>query len=295
MLSAEIIKFISRCSSFPSTHSHALHERSLQVRKSKIVCVFVRGSWSRAQRLIGIIKRFCRSVDARDRDFGIAERWSDDTVFSSRAYFMPDKKPAELGVDHIREEDAGIYRCRVDFQIGQTRNSKVNLTVIGKNETIFSFALIVRIFFQGRSSESDFDRLHSFSIERIFYDILSTIFLRYTTSFYSKFVFFPTSPFLRIYAHRARYYYSFFDFLPWNLLGTRRYSASYQTDIIRLVWDFSLRYILGERNRNVWHFSALERSRESFERRCKGVFKRIFHGIVALDVYLLTTLQYVTR
>ncbi|KAF7397237.1 hypothetical protein HZH68_008459 [Vespula germanica] len=70
------------------------------------------------------------SVDARDRDFGIAERWSDDTVFSSRAYFMPDKKPAELGVDHIREEDAGIYRCRVDFQIGQTRNSKVNLTVI---------------------------------------------------------------------------------------------------------------------------------------------------------------------
>ncbi|CAD1469337.1 unnamed protein product, partial [Heterotrigona itama] len=70
------------------------------------------------------------SVDARDRDFGIAERWSDDTVFSNRAYFMPDKKPAELGVDHIREEDAGIYRCRVDFQIGQTRNSKVNLTVI---------------------------------------------------------------------------------------------------------------------------------------------------------------------
>lgn len=72
------------------------------------------------------------SVDARDRDFGIAERWSDDTVFSNRAYFMPDKKPAELGVDHIREEDAGIYRCRVDFQIGQTRNSKVNLTVIGE-------------------------------------------------------------------------------------------------------------------------------------------------------------------
>lgn len=75
----------------------------------------------------------CCSVDARDRDFGIAERWSDDTVFSNRAYFMPDKQPAELGVDHIREEDAGIYRCRVDFQIGQTRNSKVNLTVIGES------------------------------------------------------------------------------------------------------------------------------------------------------------------
>lgn len=72
------------------------------------------------------------SVDARDRDFGFAERWSDDAVFSNRAYFLPDKKPAELGVDRIREEDAGIYRCRVDFRIGQTRNSKVNLTVIGR-------------------------------------------------------------------------------------------------------------------------------------------------------------------
>ncbi|XP_076226361.1 neural cell adhesion molecule 2 isoform X2 [Nomia melanderi] len=70
------------------------------------------------------------SVDARDRDFGIAQRWSDESVFSNRAYFMLDKNPAELGVNPIREEDAGIYRCRVDFQIGQTRNSKVNLTVI---------------------------------------------------------------------------------------------------------------------------------------------------------------------
>lgn len=72
------------------------------------------------------------SIDAREHGVGFAERWSDESVFSGRAYFMPDKKPAELGVDHIRVEDAGIYRCRVDFQIGQTRNSKVNLTVIGK-------------------------------------------------------------------------------------------------------------------------------------------------------------------
>ncbi|KAI4475996.1 hypothetical protein M0804_013942 [Polistes exclamans] len=70
------------------------------------------------------------SVDARNRNFGRVEKWSDDTEFSGRAYFMPDQKPAMLGVDHIREEDAGIYRCRVDFQIGQTRNYKVNLTVI---------------------------------------------------------------------------------------------------------------------------------------------------------------------
>ncbi|XP_051159478.1 hemicentin-2-like isoform X2 [Leptopilina boulardi] len=70
------------------------------------------------------------SIDAREKGVVRAEKWSDDTVFSGRAYFMPERTPAELGVDHIRFEDAGIYRCRVDFQIGQTRNSKVNLTVI---------------------------------------------------------------------------------------------------------------------------------------------------------------------
>nr|XP_034833774.1 kin of IRRE-like protein 1 isoform X2 [Maniola hyperantus] len=70
------------------------------------------------------------SVDAREKDFGVAERWSDESVFASRAYFLPDKRPAELGVDRVRASDQGIYRCRVDFKQAQTRNSRVNLTVI---------------------------------------------------------------------------------------------------------------------------------------------------------------------
>lgn len=78
------------------------------------------------------------SIDARDRDFGIAERWSDEKIFSNRAYFLTDKKPiAQLAIDRVHEKDAGIYKCRVDFLIGQTRNTKVNLTVIIPPHKIF--------------------------------------------------------------------------------------------------------------------------------------------------------------
>lgn len=70
-------------------------------------------------------------MDGRERDFTQAERWSDDTVFGSRAYFLADKNPSALAVENVNTKDEGVYRCRVDFKVAQTRNSKVNLTVIG--------------------------------------------------------------------------------------------------------------------------------------------------------------------
>lgn len=73
-----------------------------------------------------------RSVDIRDRDFKAAKRWSDEMVFANRAYFLFEKQPGELAVQNAKESDSGIYRCRVDFKVAQTRNSKVNLTVIRK-------------------------------------------------------------------------------------------------------------------------------------------------------------------
>jgi hypothetical protein len=82
-------------------------------------------------------------VDSRERNFSQAERWSDEHVFASRAYFMAERSPAELGVDHVKLTDAGVYRCRVDFKVAQTRNSKVNLTVIGK----YTLYLIFLTFF----------------------------------------------------------------------------------------------------------------------------------------------------
>lgn len=72
------------------------------------------------------------SVDIRERDISDPKRWSDETVFSNRAYFLFEKNPAELAIQNAKESDSGVYRCRVDFKIGQTKNSIINLTILGE-------------------------------------------------------------------------------------------------------------------------------------------------------------------
>jgi hypothetical protein len=72
------------------------------------------------------------SVDIRDRELASAKRWSDDSVFGNRAYFLLDKLPGELAIQNAKDSDTGTYRCRVDFKVAQTRNNVVNLTIIGE-------------------------------------------------------------------------------------------------------------------------------------------------------------------
>lgn len=86
------------------------------------------------------------SVDIRDRDFKAAKRWSDEMVFANRAYFLFEKQPGELAVQNAKESDSGIYRCRVDFKVAQTRNSKVNLTVIRKYQSNTHLKLLIKSF-----------------------------------------------------------------------------------------------------------------------------------------------------
>ena len=78
----------------------------------------------------------CYSLDARGRALDQATHWADEHALGGRAFFRVTDTDESIGthlaVENVKDVDAGSYRCRVDFQGSPTRNSIVNLTVIGK-------------------------------------------------------------------------------------------------------------------------------------------------------------------
>lgn len=65
-------------------------------------------------------------------------------MFGDRAYFDL-SGPAALVVEDIRPAEAGVYRCRVDFKSAPTRNTLVNVTLLGIN-LMFFFTFVSSAF-----------------------------------------------------------------------------------------------------------------------------------------------------
>ncbi|XP_011188208.1 neural cell adhesion molecule 2 isoform X2 [Zeugodacus cucurbitae] len=70
------------------------------------------------------------SVDIRSGITKTARRWSDESIFGNRAYFLFEGNPWELTIRNSQISDTGVYRCRVDFMKAQTYNSKIVLIII---------------------------------------------------------------------------------------------------------------------------------------------------------------------
>lgn len=75
---------------------------------------------------------FNYSFDARKSTIENGTHWFDQTLLNGRGRFDARARPAMFAIDAVRITDTGLYRCRVDYQKTPTRNSKVNLTIIGK-------------------------------------------------------------------------------------------------------------------------------------------------------------------
>ena len=74
-----------------------------------------------------------RSYDVRGNGVEIGRHWNDGVNLGARARFDERARPLPLlWLEDLRQEDQGVYRCRVDFKQAPTRNVRISLDVIGE-------------------------------------------------------------------------------------------------------------------------------------------------------------------
>ena len=64
------------------------------------------------------------SFDARYMN---PKHWSQDPNFGSRSFFRHKTDPAQLIISSVTMNDAGTYKCRVDFKLSQTVTHVIQL------------------------------------------------------------------------------------------------------------------------------------------------------------------------
>lgn len=77
----------------------------------------------------------CFSYDVRGKFAKQPSVWT-EAYLNQRAYFKTLPEPATLNINHVDKSDEGEYRCRVDFAKNPSRNSRVQLSIIGEYSTI---------------------------------------------------------------------------------------------------------------------------------------------------------------
>jgi hypothetical protein len=89
------------------------------------------------------INFYLYSFDARTEE---AQHWSNEQALGGRAYFRTSGDPPSLIIENVKESDAGLYKCRLDFKHSPTLYHHVNLTVISKFSLIFFFFNLLEWF-----------------------------------------------------------------------------------------------------------------------------------------------------
>lgn len=79
------------------------------------------------------------SIDSRERNVKFGTHSAIASDLGERLFFAIDdnnSKNARLQIKNVQDTDGGVYRCRVDFFNSATRNSRINLTLVGMYSSI---------------------------------------------------------------------------------------------------------------------------------------------------------------